>query len=483
MKSRLIALLAASAFALSACSQQSTSAVDQYLSTPGLTYDEAQLAQDLSRAIQIQTISHPERDNTADLALFRDFLAETYPLMHARLDPINLGEGSLFFTWEGSDPALQPIVLLAHQDVVPVEPGTEDQWTHPPFAGTIADGFVWGRGALDMKGHLITLLHAIEQHLRDGTQPARTIYIALGADEEIGGAGARLAAARLADEDIQAWFVLDEGGLVLQEHPLTGQPAAMIAVAEKGYMTVEVTARARGGHSSTPPRDSAVSLLAQAIVAIEANPFEHGLEGGPNTAMLLAIAPQVEGMAGFASARPGLFGGMIVSSMMEEDATRAMLGTSIAPTVIRGGIKDNVLPQEASGLINLRLHPRDTTDSALAHLRASVAHMDGVSIDVWNVASNPPPVADFEGDAWQIIAGSALGYAPEGAPAVPFMVTGATDARAFADVADNLYRFAPVWGTLEDTRRIHGDDERLAIDDLGRMTAFFYTVIEQAAVE
>jgi carboxypeptidase PM20D1 len=482
MKSRLIALLAASVFALSSCSQQSISAVDEHFTTPGLTVDENQLAQDLSRAIQIQTISQPDHDNTAALGQFRDFLAETYPLMHDQLDPVNLGEGSLVFTWQGSDPALQPIVLLAHQDVVPIEPGTEDQWTYPPFDGVIADGFVWGRGALDMKGHLVTLLHAIEQHLRDGTQPARTIYIALGADEEIGGEGAQLAAARLAEQDIQAWFVLDEGGFVLQEHPLTGAPAAMIGVAEKGYMTVEITARARGGHSSTPPRDSAVSLLAQAIVAIEAEPFEHSLNGGPNKAMLLAVAPQVEGMAGFASARPDLFGGMIAASMMEEDATRALLGTTIAPTMINGGVKDNVLPQEASGLINLRLHPRDTIESATAHLRASVAHLDGVSIDVWPVSSNAPPVADFEGDAWQIIAGTSLGYSPDGTPAVPYMVTGATDSRAFADVADNLYRFAPVWGSLEDAARIHGDDERLAVDDLGRMAAFFYTVIEQAAM-
>ena len=483
MISRLIALLAASALGLSACSQQSTSAVDEHFSTPGFTIDEAQLAQDLSRAIQIQTISHPDRDNTADLALFREFLAQTYPLMHAQLDPIDLGEGSLFFTWQGSNPALQPIVLLAHQDVVPIEPGTEDQWTHPPFDGVIADGFVWGRGAMDMKGHLVTLLHAIEQHLREGTQPARTVYIALGADEEVGGAGARLAAARLADQDIQVWFVLDEGGFVLREHPLTGAPAAMIGVAEKGYMTVQITARARGGHSSTPPRNSAVSLLAQAIVAIEANPFEHSLDGGPNKAMVVAVAPQVEGIAGFASARPDLFGGMIASSMMEQDATRALLGTSIAPTVINGGIKDNVLPQEATGLVNLRLHPRDSVESALAHLRASVAHLDGVSVDVWHTASNAPPIADFEGESWQLIAGSALGYSPDDTPAVPYMVTGATDARAFANVADNLYRFAPIWGSLEDTARFHGDDERLAIDNLGRMTAFFYTVIDQATVE
>lgn len=446
-------------------------------------FSDTQLAADLSQALQFETISHPldPRANWEEFEGFRAFLAERFPLAHSRLDPVDLGDGQLLFTWTGSDPDLQPVVLLAHQDVVPVEPGTEDQWTHPAFDGVIADGYVWGRGALDMKGHLITLMHAVERHLEEGLEPARTIYISLGPDEEVGGQGAQRTSALLAERGQQAWFALDEGGLTIMDNPTTGRPAAMIGVGEKGYMTVEITARARGGHSSFPPRATAVSQLARAITAIEENPFEHSLDGGPTRDMLRAISIDMQGFAGWAAANNGLFGPLIKGWLMDDDAARAMIGTTIAPTVVEGGVKDNVLPQEASALINLRLHPRDTMDSALEHLRRSVAHLEGVSVDAVAGGNNAPPVAETEGEAWSLIAGAAAGTVPDNAPIVPYMVTGATDVRHFANTADNLYRYAPVQADMAQTRSIHGDDERIAVADLGRMSLFFYTVIDEAA--
>ena len=257
----------------------------------------------------------------------------------------------------------------------------------------------------------------------------------------------------------------------------------MIAVAEKGYLTVTVTARARGGHSSTPPQGTAVSLLARAITAIEDSPFEHSLEGGPTRAMLQAAAPELGGFAGYAAANNEIFGSLIEGPLMEQDASRALLGTTIAPTIIRGGVKDNILPQEATAMINLRLHPRDTVDSALSHLRDSVSHLEGVTIEANAGASDAPPVADMTGEAWQLIAGAAAAHAPDDAPVIPFMVTGATDVRAFARTARNLYRFSPVIAELADTARIHGDNERIRVDDLDQMASFFYTVIDEAAVQ
>ena len=474
-------LLAAGLLALSACGAPSVEEIQPLRQS--VVFNANDIANDLSRAIRFQTVSsaYDPRANWEGFEGFRAFLAERFPLMHSQLAPQDLGDGQMLFTWTGSDADAQPIVLLAHQDVVPVEPGTADQWSYPPFDGTIADGYVWGRGTLDMKGHLIALLYAVERHLENGTRPQRTLYISLGPDEEVGGLGARRASQYLADRGEQAWFALDEGGLTILDSPMTDAPAAMIGVAEKGYMTVTVTARARGGHSSTPPEATAISLLAQAINAIEDNPFEHSLNGGPTRAMLDAMAPEMEGMAGFAAANNGLFGPLIRGQLMEQDAARALIGTSIAPTIIEGGVKDNVLPQEAVAHINLRLHPRDTVESALEHLRHSVRHIEGVSIEVDEWASNAPPVADFEGDAWQLIAGAAAGQADPGTPVVPFMVTGATDVRAFAETADNLYRYSPARAVMADAARIHGDDERIAVEDLARMSGFFYTVIAEAA--
>jgi len=475
-------LLASGMLALSACG--APTADETRPLRQNVVFDANEIARDLSQAIQYRTISSAfdPRASWEEFEGFRAFLAERFPLMHARLSPQDLGDGQLLFTWTGSDENAQPVVLLAHQDVVPIEPGTEDQWSYPPFDGTIADGFVWGRGTLDMKGHLMALLHAVERHLENGTQPQRTFYISLGPDEEVGGLGARRAAQYLADQGQHAWFALDEGGLTVLDSPMTNAPAAMIGVAEKGYMTVTVTARARGGHSSTPPRATAISLLARAITAIEENPFEHSLNEGPTRAMLEAMAPEMEGMAGFAAANNGIFGPMIRGQLMEQDAARALIGTTIAPTIVEGGVKDNVLPQEATGTINLRLHPRDTVESALEHLRRSVAHLDGVTIETNRWASNAPPVADVDGAAWDLIAGAAAGQAEPGTPMVPFMVTGATDVRAFADTADNLYRYSPARAVMADVARIHGDDERIAVEDLARMSGFFYTVIAEAGV-
>jgi carboxypeptidase PM20D1 len=454
------------------------------LEPAGSPYDDQALASLLSEAIRFQTISEAgdPRASWGAFEGFRVMLAERFPLAHARLNPRDLGDGALLFTWQGSRPDLDPIVFIAHQDVVPVEPGTEGDWTHPPFDGVIADGFVWGRGAIDMKGHLVTLMAALESLIAEGFEPERTIHVALGPDEEVGGLGAQRAAAAIAARGETAWFVLDEGGAIVTDFPLTGAPVAMIAVAEKGYLTVELTARARGGHSSVPPERTAVGLLAEAIRAIETDPFERSLEGGPTKAMLRALAPELDGVAAMAAARPGLFGPVLLGEVASSDAGRALLGTTIAPTIVSGGVKDNVLPQEARAVINLRLHPRDTVESALAHLRASVAHLDGVTIEADPQGANDPPaMAQTEGRAWDIIAGAAVGHAPEGTPAAPVMVPGATDIRHFDAVAENLYRFAAVRTSLEDFQRAHGTDERIPVDSLDEMTSYFRTLMRAAA--
>ncbi|MEO1039913.1 MAG: M20/M25/M40 family metallo-hydrolase [Pseudomonadota bacterium] len=475
--------MSAAALMLAACGAPGSLQPEPVEPNPGALSEEA-LAERLAEAIRFETIS---RKGEPDASLgafegFRAWLTETYPRTFAALEVEDLGHGTLWLTLQGSDETLAPIVFIAHQDVVPVEPGTQSQWTHPPFEGRIADGYVWGRGAIDMKAHLVTLLTAMEGLLQDGFAPRRTVHIGLGHDEEVDGAGARAMAAWLIERDQRAWFVLDEGGAMVLDFPLTGEPTAMVAVAEKGFLTVEVTARARGGHSSSPPERTAVGLLAQALTRIQDNPFELSLEGGPVKDMLRAVSPDMDGMAGFAAARPGLFGSMIVDQMRQDDAARAMLGTTIAPTVISGGVVENVLPQEAHALINLRLHPRDSGKDALAHLRRAVDGLEGVTIEPYSSWSDAPPVAATSGPAWNIIAGAAASHAPEGALVTPGLLVATTDIRAFADAADNLYRYSPAEITLDDLARIHGDDERMAVTNLPVMVSYFRTVIYEAGM-
>ena len=442
------------------------------------------LALSLSGALQFRTVAN-DTDPAAEAEAFNGFhayLAERFPRLHTRAERIEVDAHTLVYAWPGSNRDLDPVVFLAHQDVVPVEDDTLERWEYPPFSGTVSDGYVYGRGALDMKGHLIALLSAVEALMGESRNPERGVYIVLGGDEETDGAGARSAAATLGAQGITPFFVLDEGGFIMSENPVTGAPAIMIAIAEKHSMTVRVTAQGRGGHSSTPPQETAVSLLSRAIAGIQDRPFTRSVSGGPTQGMLRALGPTMDGVGGFILSHPGVFGPVIKGRLEDEDVGRALLGTTIAPTVIAGGTAENVLPQQAHALINLRLHPRDSVEDALAHLRESVADLDGVDITLEGAPFSQTPVAPTGGDAWTLISEAARAYGPEGAPVVPFMITGATDARAFGVLTDRLYRFTAVTLTETDFAGIHGDNERISLENLQSMTDFFYTLIDRAAV-
>ena len=157
----------------------------------------------------------------------------------------------MLYTWPGSNPKLQPMLLMAHQDVVAVAPGTEKDWSVDSFSGVVKDGFVWGRGAWDDKGNLMAQLEAVEMLLASGYQPQRTVYLAFGADEEIGGLrGAARIAALLKERKVRLELVLDEGLLITDGiMPGLKQPAALIGVAEKGYLSVVLKMSATPGHA------------------------------------------------------------------------------------------------------------------------------------------------------------------------------------------------------------------------------------------
>ena len=191
--------------------------------------------------------------------------------MHASLHPETVNEHGLLFRWAGTDSSLKPVLVMAHQDVVPIEPGTEAKWTHPPFDGAIADGFVWGRGAIDDKGSLICLFEALEDMLGRGYVPARTLYLASGFDEEVGGTfGTKKIEELLASRGVKLEWVLDEGSAVTQGiFPGIERQVASIAVSEKGYLSVELVAHTEGGHSSMPPAETAIGVLSHAIDRLE----------------------------------------------------------------------------------------------------------------------------------------------------------------------------------------------------------------------
>lgn len=445
-----------------------------------LAVDAARAAQHLSQAIQIQTVSHqdPAQNQWPEWDRLHAWLAATYPAAHAAMTRETVAGHGLVYTWIGSDKALSPIVLMAHQDVVPVTPGTEGDWRHPPFAGVVAEGAVWGRGAIDDKGSLVGLFEAVETLAAQGFKPRRTVILVSGHDEEVGGTGAKGAAALLASRGVKAQFVLDEGMLVVRDNPVTGQPTAIIGVAEKGYATLMVTAKAEGGHSSAPPKDGGgVVALARAVAAINDAPFKAKFSG-PGADMLRHLAPQASPVVRMAVANTWLFGPLLVDQMSATPPGAALLHTTIAPTMLKGSPKENVLPQDASAWINYRIAPGQTSAEVMARAKDAVGDLP-VTLAWVGTPNEPSPVSSTSSEAWRTLA--ALAGEVSAAPVAPGLVTAGTDSRFLQPVAENVYRFQPVVLSLTDTAMIHGTNEHITIENLERMVQFYARLIATAA--
>lgn len=445
--------------------------------------DTAAAAQRLSEAIRFRTVSIA--DGIGDPAQFQQFQAwmqARYPAFHAAAKREVIGGLSLLYTWEGSDAGQPPLLLLAHQDVVPVPDDTRAAWSVDPFAGLIKSDAVWGRGSIDDKASLVALLEAAEFLAAQGRRPTRTILFAFGHDEEIGGGdGAQAIAAELARRGVRAWFVLDEGMAALEEHPLTGGPASMIGVAEKGFATLRVRAVGQPGHSSMPPPETAVSSLAEAVERIHAMPVERGLEGGPALAMMRALSPELPLTTRVAVSNEWLFGPLLRRQMADNRAALALMGTTVAPTMINGGVRPNVLPGEATAMINLRIHPRDTAEQLLMRARAAVSGLEGVTVDWDEPPLDASPVSSTTSSSYALLAALSRAILPD-APVAPGLVVGGTDSRHYSEVAENVYRFMPILLTEEDLKGPHGVNERMSTANFERMIRFYVGLMEAGAM-
>ncbi|MBS0361770.1 MAG: M20 family peptidase [Proteobacteria bacterium] len=442
--------------------------------------DVASAAQHLSQAVQIQTVSHQDQkdDQPAEWARLHDWLQATYPAAHAAMTREIVGKNTLIYTWKGSDPSLAPVVLMAHQDVVPVTPGTEAEWKHAPFAGEIAEGAVWGRGSVDDKGSLITLFEGADMLARQGFKPRRTIIIVSGEDEETHGTGARAAAALLKSRGIKAQFVLDEGLVEILDNPVTHNRLSLIGTAEKGYATLKVTAKAEGGHSSSPPSDGGgVVTLSKAVEAISAHGFPMDFRG-PGAAMLQSLAPKAPFATRMAVANPWLFKPLLVKQIGATASGAALLHTTIAPTMLQGSPKENVLPQDATAWINYRIEPGDSSATVMARAKAAVKGLP-VSLSWVDRPSEPSPVSSTRSPGWKVLA--AVTGQVIGAPVAPSLVTAGTDSRYMTGVANDVYRFQPMALGMNDVEMIHGTNEHLTLANLSQCVQFYARLIATAA--
>ena len=448
-------------------------------------FDEGGALERLAGAIRIPTISHDEpedRDPSAWVELHR-YLEEAFPRIHEQLRVETVSELSLLYTWEGSDPDAAPVLLAAHSDVVPAPRETLEAWTHPPFAGAVADGHVWGRGALDMKGPMMGILEAVEGLLARGFRPVRTVILAIGHDEEVGGEeGARQIAALLAERGRAPAWVLDEGGAVTTETiPGVRDPVALVGTAEKGYMTVAIEAESEGGHSSAPPAATAVGTVARAVARLEENPFRARIRG-PTRELLETLAPHMDPATRMLSTNLWLLEPVVAWALGARPLTGALVRTTMAPTVFRAGEKENVLPTRARAVVNLRIAPWDTPDGVLERIRELTGDLE-VEITVladWSPAGDPG-ISSTDGEGYRAIRETAHGVFPDLLAVAPYVTIVATDGRHYQEVAGDVYRFAPFRVDPEVMERIHGVDERIPVGEYLQMVRFYAELIRRGA--
>jgi carboxypeptidase PM20D1 len=445
---------------------------------PDVAFDETALAGRLAAAIRIRTISHDDRSRF-DGGAFLDLhalLERSFPRVHEAAEREVVAGYSLLYRLEGTDPGLKPALFMGHMDVVPVDEATADAWAHDPFSGDIVDGVIWGRGAMDDKVTVMALLEALERLLGDGRRPARTVYLAFGHDEEVGGKdGAAAIAAILAERGVEFEFVLDEGGAVTDGF-FAGveQPVAIIGIAEKGYVNLHLTVNAPGGHSSQPPRHTAAGILAQAIVKIEANPFPPDLSAmDANFAYLGHYFPLTTRIA---LANRWLLGPVVKRQLLSNPATAASIRTTTAVNMLEGSSKSNILPTRATAVVNFRILPGDSS----AYIRERIVKIiDDPRVEVTaSMVNEPSPVSATDSFGFALLQNTI--QAQDGDVLVaPYLVQGGTDAKHFVGLSDSVYRFVMIRANRETMRRIHGVNEQITVADYLRAVRFYHALMSR----
>tara|TARA_R110002110_G_scaffold405241_1_gene624267 strand:- start:103383 stop:104759 length:1377 start_codon:yes stop_codon:yes gene_type:complete len=417
----------------------------------------------LAQAVRIKTISYQDASQIdyAEFDRFHQFLRASYPQVFAQLSVEVVSDYSLLLQWQGSDPDLPPVLFTAHMDVVPIEPGTEADWQHPPFAGMIENGRIFGRGTLDDKQGLLGWLEAAEELLREGYVPRRSMVMAFGHDEEISGRhGAVSLAQRMRELGLHFDWMVDEGGMLLTGNPLLpDHTLAMVNIAEKGYLTLTLTVTGDGGHSSNPPRVSTIGRLSNALARIEGEPFAPRLEG-PVVAMLEAMAPHVGQPERFVFSNLWLTGGMVANRMADDRLTQPFVRTTTALTMFNAGVKENVVPQRAQARVNFRLLPGDTPQQVVESIEALVDDpLVEISYDQWG---DMPPVARIDSHGFKTIEAAIAAVYPD-AVVTPSLLTATTDTRHYIDLVDDQYRFHGVVMDSSQAKSIHGTDEYIEV--------------------
>jgi len=435
-----------------------------------------------AKALSIPTISHEnpaDFDSTAFLQ-FRAFIKNTYPLTDSLLKPVYINQFSMVFKWLGNDPSLKPALVMGHLDVVPVLAENLKRWEVPPFDGQIKDGMIWGRGAIDDKISVIGNLEAVELLLQQGFQPKRTIFLCFGHDEELGGEnGAQAIVDYLKKQAISPEFVLDEGFAITRGiMPGTDKDVALIGTAEKGFVTLKLSVDIEGGHSSMPKPETAIDVLSAAIVRLKNNPFPAQITQ-PVADFMSYMGPEMPFTQKMAFANPSIFKSMIFSGLEEKPSGNALVRTTTAPTIIKGGIKDNIIPFTAEATVNFRTLPGTSTKDVIERVKLLIDD-DRITIKEGDFGSEAPGASSTDSFGFKTIEKTIRALYPD-VIITPNLVVGATDSRYYYSICNDVYRFTPFYLDNENIKSFHGINEKLSVKDFEQAVRFYVQLLKNSS--
>ena len=440
---------------------------------------EARAIGRFQRLLRIPTVSRTDESQT-DWTQFDAFIAalpQLYPATHTALEREIVGGHSMLYRWAGREDG-PPTVLMAHYDVVAA---TDEGWSHPPFSAEIVDDgdgeVIWGRGTLDDKGALVSVLEAVEARAAAGFRPRNDVYLSFGHNEETTGGGAIAIVEALEARGVRPAFVLDEGGAVVEGvFPGVVKPAAVIGVSEKGITTVSLTVDQTGGHASTPPRITATARLARAIVRLNARPFPARFSA-TNVEMLRTVGVHASGPMRWALGNIWLTGPLLLLLFTRlSDETRAMVSTTQAVTQLSGSQAVNALAERAEAMVNVRIAVGSSVAETERHIRSAI---DDPAVRVEALLpSEPSPVSPTSGAAWELLARTVRQtFGEDEVIVTPYVMLGASDSRHFTRISDHVYRFSPFDMSGEERGTLHAMNERIRVESWLRGVRFYTTLI------
>ena len=400
-----------------------------------------------------KTISR--KDDSTDWVEFSEFLPllqKQYPLVFQTLGCKVINDYGILLKWKGKNPELQPVVLMAHYDVVPVE---GQNWTYPPFDAEIHDGNIYARGAVDTKCIIGAILEAIEALIKEDFIPERDIYFTSSNCEETGGDTTPKVVEWFKGQGIKPWFVLDEGGAILEKMPMgINNPFAMIGVSEKGLANIKVTTFSKAGHSSTPSENDSTIKLMRVLDKIHKSSFKAEISPALQE-MLRCFSKYVSGGMKFVFNNVGSFSGVIKKVMAKNPETSAMIKTTAALTQLEGSDAINVLPERASAGFSVRIAPQDSINSVVEHFKKVVGHEALVTfID----GQEPSLISSHNTKSFNLIKDTVSKVYP-GVDSAPYIMNAATDSRHFTEICSEIYRFGGFVFSEEQRASIHSADE------------------------